>query len=78
MATDDPYTLTLATRPIGFKTLFVNSKETQILPYKYGLSLQHDIARADSFFASINLGDTSTLTPNNVAPFFLECFALGV
>lgn len=43
------YNLTLATKPIGFKTLFVNSKESQIIPYKYGLPLQTDITLYTNF-----------------------------
>ena len=50
MATDEtPYNLTLATKPIGYRTLFVNSRETQTLTYKYGIPLVTNLRRADQF-----------------------------
>ena len=36
-------------KPLGYQTLFVNSKETQILPYKYGIPLTAPLRLANDF-----------------------------
>jgi len=76
MATDKAekdYNLTLAPKPIGFRTLFVNSKESQIIPYKYGLPLQTDITLYTNFTGS----SPSALTKDDIRDADLLRYNLG-